>query len=66
MIVRRSFSAALLVSGLMYPALTACGQIYKLAEMNTRQIRALEFRRSVDPYQQASVREYLLVRKREQ
>jgi hypothetical protein len=27
MILRGSFSAALLFSGLMYPALTACGQI---------------------------------------
>jgi len=31
----------------MYPALTACGQIYKLAEMNTRQIRSLHLQEIV-------------------
>ena len=47
MILKRSFSLALLFSGLMYPALTAHGQIYKLAEMNTRQIRSLELQKTV-------------------
>jgi len=31
----------------MNPALTACGQIHKLAEMNTRQIRALDLQKTV-------------------
>jgi creatinine amidohydrolase/Fe(II)-dependent formamide hydrolase-like protein len=43
----RTFSAVLLVIGVIYPALTACGQVYKLAEMNTRQIRALDLQKTV-------------------
>jgi creatinine amidohydrolase len=47
MILKRSFLVVGLFSGMMYPALTACGQIYRLAEMNTRQIRALDLQRTV-------------------
>ena len=40
-------SAALLLVGVMFQSHKAAGQIYKMAEMNTRQIRALDLQRTV-------------------
>src|SRR5215472_11004049 len=40
-------SAALSLAGVMFQSHKAAGQIYKLAEMNTRQIRALDRQRTV-------------------
>jgi creatinine amidohydrolase len=47
MMLGRTFSAAILTVGVMLPSHKAAGQIYKMAEMNTRQIRALDLPRTV-------------------
>src|SRR5215472_14558757 len=40
-------SAALSLAGVMFQSHKAAGQIYKLAEMNTRQIRSLDLQKTV-------------------